>query len=317
MENPLLKGLNGFTFYTFDPIQKPRAAISNYLFTHPNHFYLQKKRGWKSLGLKVNGKAISQITFYISLNTALSPLKAPFGSMQSNRHLTSEEMTFFIHHCLMFLKDQGVKNIEIRNFPEAYEPIVTKLLYNGLLSHGFTARQHISSIIIVDEKDFESKINTSEKQKLRKCRSTLQFHKAQADQLPRIYRFIETCRLEKKQNLSMSLTELKKTINLFPKNFFLFEIVNTTGTAAAGVVIKVNREILYTFYYAHSKEFDKISPVVFLLSGIYQFAQRANYKLIDLGTSMTGDEINKPLLHFKKSIGGKPSPKFIFEKNLR
>jgi len=52
------------------------------------------------------------------------------------------------------------------------------------------------------------------------------------------------------------------------------------------------------------------------MSGIYQFAQQEKVKMIDLGTSMAGRKINKSLLHFKKSIGGRSNNKATFRKLL-
>lgn len=114
----------------------------------------------------------------------------------------------------------------------------------------------------------------------------------------------------------MSLLQLRKTVVVFPNDFLLFEVSDAQTTGAAAIVIRVNGKILYTFYYAHHAAFDKISPVVFLLSGIYDFAKANACELIDLGTSMQDDRINQPLLQFKKSVGGETSPKMIFEKEL-
>ena len=96
----------------------------------------------------------------------------------------------------------------------------------------------------------------------------------------------------------------------------LFQVADESHLAAAAIVIKVSDKILYTFYYAHDKKFNKISPVVQLISGIYEYAQARNFTLIDLGTSMVDGKINRSLIQFKKSIGGKPSDKYIFEKTL-
>ncbi len=82
----------------------------------------------------------------------------------------------------------------------------------------------------------------------------------------------------------MTLTELEETVKKFKRDFFLFEVNENETKAAAAIVIRVNKKILYTFYYAHENQFNRISPTVFLLSGIYSFAHENRYQLIDLGT---------------------------------
>ena len=114
----------------------------------------------------------------------------------------------------------------------------------------------------------------------------------------------------------MSLPQLRKTAKTFPNDFLFFEVTEGERRVAAAIVVKVCKTILYTFYYAHDRTYDKFSPVVFLLGGIYSFAKDSKIEWIDLGTSMNGGKVNVPLLHFKASVGGKLSPKFIFEKIL-
>jgi hypothetical protein len=108
---------------------------------------------------------------------------------------------------------------------------------------------------------------------------------------------------------------LKQTIAALPDHFLFFSLTNATGIAAAAIVICVSDSIWYTFYYAHDAEYNKVSPVVHLLDCIYACAAKEKVKLIDLGTSMVNDEVNKPLLHFKQSVGALTIPKFTFTKN--
>jgi len=312
-----LNELKGAEFYFFDPKLEPDQVITNYFFNQPQHLFLQAKENWKIFGLKVNGKAVLQMAFYIKGGKAHSPFKAPFGSIQSVGRFTQKDLMFFLKCIEAFLKENEVSHeILIKNFPEAYHTSNTKLLYASLLRLGFEARTEISSIIKVDNKTFEGKIKISEKQKLLKCKSKFGFYQVSILKLPEIYLFIEACRRQKNQSLSMTQTELQETVEKFKNDFLLFEVKENVTRAAAAIVIRINKRILYTFYYAHESQFNKISPTVFLLSGIYSFAQENRYQIIDLGTSMNGNEINKPLLHFKESVGGQPSPKYIFEKQL-
>ena len=174
----------------------------------------------------------------------------------------------------------------------------------------------VSSIIPVDPKTFEKKIAASQRQKLRKCEKRFTVNHVKLTELKNIYGFISACRHERNQSLSMTFTQLQKVSDRLPKSFLLFQVVDEQEMVAAAIVIKVSENILYTFYYSHEKKFNRISPVVFLISGIYRYAQEHGFVQIDLGTSMVNGGINRPLLQFKKSIGGQPSNKYIFDKIL-
>jgi lipid II:glycine glycyltransferase (peptidoglycan interpeptide bridge formation enzyme) len=303
-------------FYSFDPAVEPDLVFSNFIFTSAEHLLLQSKKNWKVFGLKSEKKILLQLPLHLSRKKAISPLRAPFGSLQLAKGISKNQMDFFIKSVLTSLRGLQVESISIRNFPSVYHEQYSEWIAQCLLANGFTVSEQVSSAIVVNEIDFEKKIKPSERQKLKKSQSQFIFQQQPLSKLKSIYSFIALCRHERNQSLSMSFAQLSKTIRVLPDDFFLFEVRNSKELAAAAIVIRINREILYTFYYAHSRSFDKISPVVFLLSGIYNFAKENNYKLMDLGTSMIGSTINQPLLQFKKSIGGETSRKLVFERTL-
>ncbi len=316
MGNPVLNELTVPAFYFFDLAIESDRVISNVLFSNPNHLLLQSKRGWKVFGLAAKGKTVAQIAFHIKKNEALSPLRAPFGSVQVNGKISERQLRFFFTYIEKILKRQGVKRIGIRNYPEIYNPVATQLLQKTLKGFGFSVKTQVTSVIHIDQNDFASKIKISKRQRLRKCEARFKFEQIAGSQLSSLYRFIETCRLHKNQTLSMSLPQLRKATKTFPKDFLFFEATKDERRVAAAIVVRVSKTILYTFYYAHDRTYNKFSPVVFLLAGIYSYAQTSKIDWIDLGTSMDGEKVNGPLLHFKESIGGKFSPKFIFEKEI-
>jgi hypothetical protein len=315
--NPLLNELKGVEFYFFDPKLDPEQVIVNYLFNHPGHLFLQADQDWKVFGLKVNGRTALQMAFHIRGGKAQSPFKAPFGSLQSAGPVAQSELNFFLQSIEAFLTAKDAKQkIIIKHYPEVYQVTNTKLLCKNLVGMGFSAKAEVSSIIKVDNIPFERKIKISERQKLVKSKARFRFQQVPILQLTDVYRFIEACRHQKEHSLSMTLTELQETVKRFENDFFLFVLNENETIAAASIVIRINKRILYTFYYAHASPLKRMSPTVFLLSGIYSFARENRYQLVDLGTSMNGNEINKSLLYFKESVGGKRSPKYIFEKNI-
>lgn len=277
---------------------------------------LQSKKHWKVFALAAKGKTLVQLPLHLSSTKAISPLRAPFGSLQMASGVSPSQLDYFVKKVLASLLEAGIESIAITNFPSLYHEKQSAMIAHCLSANGFTTSEQVSSVIAVDEMEYEKKVKPSERQKLKRAQAQFVFEQQPVKKLKQIYSFIEECRRERNQTLSMSLAQLSKTVKVFPDDFFLFEVKNSHATAAAAIVIRVNQKILYTFYYAHQKSFDKISPVVFLLSGIYRFAKENKYELIDLGTSMTGTTINQPLLQFKKSVGGATTSKLVFEKLL-
>jgi len=295
-----------------------KSGPTKYLFNHPAHLQLQSATGWHVFEYREakTHKVCARFFFHLKKGEARSPLRAPFGSIELYRKLNVDQITDFVSQVNDHLNKLGVKKIVVRNAPELYHEKNSELFKEVFIKAGFEVTEEVSSIILLDKKPFNQKIKISERQKLKKATSAFHFSKVNKTKLNELYKFIASCREERQQSLSMTLIELKKLVNSFPNRLLFFKVGTETETTAAAIVIRVSKDVLYTFYYAHAKEHNRISPVVFLISGIYDFAEQHKYKMIDLGTSMTEGQINKSLLHFKKSIGAVTNKKITFTKVL-
>jgi hypothetical protein len=294
------------------------SPIGTFLFNQKAHLQLQSKTGWLVYGLRENDseKILVKISFCLKDGVASSPYRAPFGGWELNGKVAIRHTDFFINRLIEDLKSRGVKKIEIKNSPLNYQPFATRLFLRVAKKFDFSIHKEISSIIPVDSTLFERRIVVAKRQKLLKSEARFSFYQEDLSQLRKIYTFIEGCRHERHQALSMSYLQIKNTVAIFPQDYFLFSVKENERLAAAAIVIRVNEKILYTFYYAHAKHFDKMSPVVFLIKNLYSFAKKSKYRMIDLGTSMIHGHVNQPLLHFKKSIGGLSVLKYSAEKEF-
>lgn len=312
-----LNDVDSFEFFCHD-IVRSTSDEGLFLFNYPKHLFLQSKVGWKVYGLKQQGTKIIVAKIYINLrgNEGNSPLRAPFGSLELYASVSHRNLVELFNKIEADLIRKGVTYLQIRNYPEVYHHEATKLLHKVLDELKYKSIKEVSSVISVDQHVFERKIAISQRQKLRKSEKQFTAGLVKLALFSKIYKFINVCRKEKNQSLSMTLVQFQRMNKVLAKNILLFQVADESHLAAAAIVIKVSDKILYTFYYAHDKKFNKISPVVQLISGIYEYAQARNFTLIDLGTSMVDGKINRSLIQFKKSIGGKPSDKYIFEKTL-
>ncbi len=260
---------------------------------------------------------MAQISFHLENELAVSPVKAPFGSFLFSERLSPLGLYDFIQQCEDRLHRKGVKSICITEPPLFYRKS-GELLHAILLNLGYrVSRAELSSGIRIDHITFEEKIEIWEKRKLKQSKvKGLQYKALPAGELENVYSLILKCRKQRGHTLSMTLEEVKGTVNVFKEHFFLFGTFFQKELVAASIAIRVHPTILYNFYSGHLKKFDSLSPIVMLTSGMYKFCGSHHIQLLDLGTSAIDGQPNFGLLDFKLRLGAVPSMKLTFEKDL-
>ena len=294
--------------YDFDP----------YIFNLPENLPLQSREGWQSFyAVRPDKKLVrAQVHFCVEGTRALSPFKNPFGSFEFSDAFTPKELFEFIQFSNAKLRERGVKYIEIRSYPHAYHPERSSLLSTFLINQGFiTTNAELSACIPVSQSKLFESLSSFEKRRLKKQKqSDLRFKKIPIEELHKVYDFVESCRKERNQSISMTIGQLEAAVKVLPGKFLLFGIYDKQALAAACISIRINKSILYNFYPAHAKAYDLLSPVVGLTEGIYEFCQEQDITLLDLGTSALRGKPNFSLLDFKIHVGALPTPKFTFVK---
>jgi hypothetical protein len=313
--------LSKYTFHEGQPAANFKPSFERYLFNEERHLISQSVKGWKTYSLidESTQTQVAQINFHITDGIASSPHRAPFGSIEFSQSLSADALLGFINECENKLKKKKVKKIIIKDAPQIYRPHEAATLSVLLLSLKYEiSSNEICSSIKVDEVPWENKISKDELYHFKRCqREGLTFRQLETTKVVEVYRFIEHCRKERGMSLSMTLDQLVKTVRSCPKDFLLFAVFQNEEMVAASIVLKINDRILYDFYYGHSKASNNLSPVVFLLDGQYTFGKLNGFQILDLGTSMLNDKVNFSLLNFKSQVGGVPSMKLTFEKELR
>jgi hypothetical protein len=308
-EGPLPKG------FKFD--------FESFLFNEERHRHAQSGGDlrWVTFYLlRTEGKKIvAVIHFFVSDGIALSPFKAPFGSVEFSKKIVAKDLFEFLGNVEEALKSKGVDAIRIKNPPASYGQASSSLLEVLLLNLGYRVdNAEINTAIAVNKTKYDQKVEAWEIRKLRQAeKAKLKFKEVPISLLGEIYEFIHSCRIERNQSLSMILPELMNVANACSGSISLFGVYQQAELAAASISIRVNERILYNFYSAHPRKFDELSPVVILIQGIYGWSQKQDVELIDLGTSALDGLPNFGLLDFKLRLGGQPSTKFCFVKELR
>lgn len=263
-------------------------------------------------------KAIAGIHFQLSAHQALSPFKAPFGSVECSEHIEPKRLYRFLEAMETNLKDKGITEIRIKNPPRAYAPAKLALMEIFFLNQKYViTHAEAGAVITVTQKRFVDIIRHSEKLRVRQAHNAgFVFHQAGLHHFPEVFDFISGCHREKGYGLSITADELYRTARAFPGRYLLFVVREQEKIRAAAISIRINSKILYNFLANHNKECNNLSPAVMLMEGIYDHCRDNGFELLDLGTSALQDKPNFTLLDFKMHIGATPTSKLSFCKSI-
>jgi hypothetical protein len=312
--------LKDLIFCEGDPDHSFTWSFEQSIFNLHGHRILQCSHGWTSFyALAPKEKKIyASLHFNVHEDIASSPLRAPYGSAEFAPALPADQLFAFLQFVESQLRAREIKRIVIKSPPENYSgqlPVLTALLLNLEFR---VINSEIAAAIHVRNADIGGILHRSENRRLEKATvEGLQFKEVTTGELPVIYEFIAKCRADKNYGLSMSSQKITEAVTAFPDRYVPFAVYKQKDLVAASICIRINQHILYDFYHDHAAEFDHLSPVVMLVSGIYGYCYRHNISLLDLGTSAVGNLPNFNLLKFKLLLGAKPSNKFTFQKDLQ
>lgn len=255
----------------------------------------------------------ARFSVIIQHNMAFSPLKATFGGIEFQKEILEKDLLEFLNLIIQFLKSLKIKSIEINSYPAGYvTECQSEILENCLSKLHFQVKfiEQNYEIPITDKSFYEIVKGSTAKQLLRTyIKKGYVFNQEFNANFKLIHAFITRSRERKNRPMTMSLEQLTEHFKKFTKNFQLFFVTHFDAMVAIGVTIKINDNILYTFYLADDENYLKDSPTIFLLSGIYEYSKQNNYKILDFGIATENGIINEGLTRFKQSLGAKMSEK--------
>lgn len=303
------------------PVLPP--AYEPFLYLTPAHLALQRHAGMQAaffLEDTHTGHTVAHLPVFgdEAGQAARSPWQAPFGAVQLAPELPTEVLAAFLEEVHRQLAARGVRRLTLRPYPFAYAPAASARLTHVLTRLGYRVALAEINNHLPCAADFRARLHPSERRRLHKCeRHGLRFEQEPPLLLPWAYEFLSRCRQEKGQALSLPLERLQELFQQFPNQHFLFSVRNAQGEwAALTVAILVGNGVLYNFYPASPLAYNAFSPVVLLNAGLHAFCQASGLRLLDLGTSTLPEGLNQSLLQFKRHLGGVPSLKLTFEREL-
>ncbi len=310
-----------YSFRVNDEFSDAPGRREGFLFNSKEFLSLHSERPYDIFYLlnRKDNRVEGKIAFQHSGDTVISLERATFGSLEASGKLSYELLYNFFLFIAGYYRERSVKSVMIRHYANIYDPVNGPVIALTLSHAGFKVVSHdINHHLPVTGKLFEEVINKMERRKLRKCiDSKLVLHLAGEDEIENKYPAMIAFRENKEIPLSISREDLKKSFHLFSDNYYLFYTDTQDGKLMAGaVMIRTAPSILYYFTPASDPLQKSLSPMVFLLKGIYEFAIKKNIGIIDLGVSSLHSHPQKGLIRFKEHIGGIPSSRFTFQLDL-
>jgi len=298
-------------------------AFESFLYLRPAHQALQPAAGpVLSFCLEdlVGGRTVAQLHVALEAATgaAHSPAQAPFGAVQLAAGVGKQPLHYLLDVVESELARRGLRRLALRCYPFAYDPAGAATLAETLRQRGYRVALAEQNYHLGPARDYEAHLHASERRRLHKCRRHgLQFEQEPPFLLPAAYAFIQACRQERAQELSLSLERVQELFRRFPREHFLFSVRQPNGGwAALTVAIQVSARVLYNFYPASPLRCNALSPVVMLNEGLHAFAQASGMAVLDLGTSTLDTGPNASLLRFKRHLGGVAGLRLSWEKEL-
>ncbi len=280
---------------------------------------MQNAQGWRwfyALHRK-NKRVVASLYLNINREVARSSVQSPFGTIECSNTLPTETLYDFLVFVETSIRALGVREIIIRNPPLHYNSEKEALLQVFLFNLGYSVICAEVGATRFVTNDFALELTRMERRKLTKSKyAGLTYTLLQNENAYEVYNFIYKCRQQKGYSLSMSLDELTRAMTEFPDRYLLFGVFQGDEMIAASVTVRITSSILYIFYADHAQAYDKLSPVVLLVKGIYVYCQQHGITLLDFGTSARNGMPNFGLLNFKHRLGAKASPKLTFAKTL-
>jgi len=265
---------------------------------------------WKNFD---NETIEGRFSIIIQDKTAYSPFRGTFGGIEFYEEILEENLFDFLEKAVAHLHSCSLRNIIINFYPQSYlsenqNEILKKCLLRLDFQVKFTEQNY--EILVTSKSFYETVKSPRAKQLLRKSsKNGFIFQEEIHPNFSQIHSFIEHSRRRKYRPMTMTLGQLRDHFEKFPKNFLLFSVTHANLIVSVGVTVKVNEEILYTFYLADDEKYLKDSPTTFLLSGIYKYCQEQKFEILDIGIATEKSVLNEGLAYFKQSLGAKVSEK--------
>jgi len=248
-----------------------------------------------------------------STGNFVSGYRAPFGGIECT---DISQLDSFILYIKEIFKSLGAASITIRQAPACYQHDVSIRIFEVFAKHGFTLNySDVNQHIRVDPSvPFHSCIDDQKRRRL----NTLKSKGARLEIADHIdsdqwYELYVKSRVHKNFPVTISKEEYIHLSVKLPDTYQYAGVFIDGRLVANAIFVRVNSDVLYYFLAASDPEYASLSPSVFVVEAMYEYAQKLQYSVLDLGISSVNGVINEGLHFFKKSLGAIDSQKNTYE----
>lgn len=253
----------------------------------------------------------------ISPGVYKSPYRGTYGGIDFLPDLDLSIKKECVDTLDVFCSEKGIKQLSFLCAPFSHHLHNSAALLNIFLNKGYTVSGHeINHTLQVDVTPLVEKMMRNNKKRFKKCeREGYQFEQVETpEEFEKVYSIIETNRKAKGFFISMSFQQIMQMYAIFPKDLFFFKVKDSMNDVASSICMQVNASVLYVFYWGDLPGYEQYSPIAYLANGIYEFAQKNGFSLIDAGTSSIDGIPNFGVTTFKENLAFTASPKLTYTK---
>ena len=307
--------MTSFRLTKNDNSSLPRS-FKSFLYNSKEYLEANKTQNYRCFYLEKGNSVAAHLTVVLDKGSGFSPQKAPFGGIEFNEDLTSDELKDWLVQIEDELKTMDIYQLELHQAPEIYQS--QSSLNQALTSLGYHLKQErIFHVISVDQRQLVDKMHAMEKRRLLKAQKAgCVFKQYASNDLIHVYERIKLWRDLSEKPLSLEWSEIDAASQLNPYAYLSFGIELKGEMIAATIAIKVNETSLYHFFPASTNQYNTLSPMVMLVDELYTWCQSHQITLLDLGTSYVKGKRKDSLVQFKENMGAVPYLAFSWQKTL-
>lgn len=278
--------------------------------------FLSNQGPYETLVIRVNGVRYSA-AWYTDAKSVKMPLKAPFACIQWDNIPTADGLHALFSELEVYWRSKSMATVSLVLPPDIYLEDYGNIIQKVLEQKQFRLSWQDINFHLKTHTSFRHLIHRSERWRLNKAlRQGYAFSQIQAPDWDFFYEFIAESRRRKGFFLSMTKEELRRSSELFPNQYHFFGVSKDKEWVALAVTVQVSPKILYVLYTADKLEHRKVSPVVLLHAGVFEFAQSKGFQVLDMGTASLKGMVNNGVAIFKRGLGGVLSLKNTYSKTF-
>ena len=247
--------------------------------------------------------------YEIHENLLKIPGRLTFGGFfsQDAKTITASEFSEVLEN--FFSETMLETALEWKLPPDYFYPHIFATQYENLKSTLQNEVIDVNQHVLVGEWNFGILSNGNKKKYRQAVKANLNYHQGSLDDISKCYQILHTNRSAIGVKVSMTETEVRMALTLFP-DFYKMHFLEISGQVVAMcLTVDIAPKIRYVLYWADNLEFRNISPLVFLFERLVKLSKSDQVEILDLGISSVNGEINEGLFNFKKNLGALSSTK--------